>query len=263
MSAQSSWPNLFIVGTAKSGTTSLSRYLGEHPEIFMTHFKEPHFFSGHRPSRAPFVHDEGDYLRLFADARTRLRGEASPSYLWAEPAAARIKRVSPEAKILISLRDPVERSHSYYWHRVRRGLECRSFAAAVSDEFERGWPKERPSLGWHMKCAHDVRRFFELFGANVRVILFEELIRDVRRELEGVFAFLAVDPTHFDPDPRRKAQRVRGSAWPARSRSPGLGPNAAGRPSTRPLHTSLVDRAAPSRNAAKAADRRRNGEDPG
>lgn len=195
MSGESPWPNLFIVGTAKSGTTSLSRYLGEHPDVFMTYFKEPHFFSAHRPSGSPFVHDEAAYLRLFADARAPLRGEASPSYLWAEPAAARIKRVSPEAKILIALRDPVERAHSYYWHRVRRGLERRGFSAAVFDEFERGFPDKRPSYGWHMTCAQDVRRFFDLFGANVRIVVFEELIRDVARELAGVFAFLGVDPT--------------------------------------------------------------------
>ncbi|MDQ3821894.1 MAG: sulfotransferase [Actinomycetota bacterium] len=195
MSAAPSWPNLFVVGAARAGTTSLLRYLGEHPDVFMTRFKEPHFFSRHRPSLAPYVHDEAAYLRLFASARTPFRGEASTSYLWAEPAAARIERASPEAKILISVRDPVERSHSFYWHRVRRGLERRSFAAAVADELERGFPHERPSCGWHIRCAADLRRYLDVFGTNVRVIVFEELIRDVARELAGVFDFLGVDPT--------------------------------------------------------------------
>ena len=203
MSREAPWPNVFIVGTARSGTTSLLRYLGEHPDIFMTHFKEPHFFSRHRPSGAPFVHDEAAYLRLFAGASTPLRGEASPSYLWAEPAAGRIKRASPDAKILIALRDPVERSHSYYWNRVRRGLERRGFPAAVLEESARGFPSERPSYASHMRCADDVRRYFELFGSNVRVVVFEELVSDVARGLAGIFAFLGVDPTvatRIDPE---------------------------------------------------------------
>ena len=106
MSRPSPWPNLFIVGAAKGGTTSLWRCLAEHPEIFMSRLKEPHFFSRHQPPIYPTVHDEAAYLRLFAGARTRLRGEASPSYLWSEAAAARIERVSPDARILVALAEP-------------------------------------------------------------------------------------------------------------------------------------------------------------
>jgi hypothetical protein len=204
VSGESPWPNLFIVGAARAGTTSLWRYLGEHPEIFMTYFKEPNFFSGHRPARGPVVHDEAAYLRLFANARTPLRGEASPSYLWSEHAPARIKRVSPDAQIVITLRDPIERAQSSYWHRVRLGLERRSFSAAIAEEFERGFPAERPSYGWHTTCAHDVGRYLDLFGANVRVVVLEELIHDPARELAGLFAFLGVDPTvaeQIEPEP--------------------------------------------------------------
>jgi hypothetical protein len=194
VSSESPWPNLFVVGASRAGTTSLWRYLGEHPDVFMTYFKEPHFFSGHRPQPYPVVHDEDAYLRLFAQARAPLRGEASPSYLWAEPAAARIKRVSPEAKILIALRDPVERSHSLYWHRARVGLEPLSFAETVAEQLEPGYPAERATYVHRICCAGDVARYLRLFDANVRVIVFEELIQDVGRELAHVFAFLRVDP---------------------------------------------------------------------
>ncbi len=187
MHGQASWPNLFVVGAAKAGTTSLWRYLSAHPAIFMARVKEPHFFSQYDEGLFPVVHDEASYLRLFAHARTPLRGEASPSYLWNEAAAERIKRASPRAKILIALRDPVERMQALYWHRVRIGFERQSFA----DAFER----ESSLYARRGRCAADVRRFLRLFGPDVRVLVFEELVRDFRRELAAVFAFLGVDPT--------------------------------------------------------------------
>lgn len=203
MTSPSSWPNLFVVGAAKAGTTSLWRYLGQHPEIFMSRLKEPHFFSGYRPPIYPVVHDEAAYLRLFAAAATRLRGEASPSYLWSEAAATRIKRVSPDAKILIALRDPVERAHSLHAHVRRIGLERAGFAAAVAAELRSGSPPEGSEYVARSRYAADVARYRDLFGENVRVILFEELVADVGRELAGVFAFLGVDPgvaTRIEPE---------------------------------------------------------------
>jgi hypothetical protein len=191
VSSDPAWPNLFVVGAARAATTSLWRYLGQHPEIFMASVKEPHFFSAYRPPVYGGVYDEASYLRLFAGATTPLQGEASPSYLWSEVAAGRIERVSPDAKILIVLRDPVERAHSLFWHRWRLGLERASFAAAVSGELASS--KRSHYLG-RSRYATDVARFVSLFGVNVRVILFEELVSDVRRALAGVFDFLQVDP---------------------------------------------------------------------
>jgi Sulfotransferase family len=190
---ESPWPNLFVVGAARAGTTSLWRYLGEHPDIFMTSFKEPHFFSRHRPEPFPAVHDENAYLRLFARARAPLRGEASPSYLWAEEAAERIKDVSPDAKIVVSLRDPVERAYSLYWHHRRTGREHRGFDDVVAAELEltRGEHSEYLRRARH---AEHVRRYLRLFGPNVHVLVFEELVQDVRGQVAALFAFLGVDP---------------------------------------------------------------------
>jgi Sulfotransferase family len=198
VSPDSPWPNLFVVGAARSGTTSLWRYLGEHPDVFMTYFKEPHFFSRHRPGPFPVVHDEDAYLRLFARARAPLRGEASPSYLWSEHAAARIKDVSPDAKIVISLRDPVERSYSVYWNRFRTGRERRGFEAAVAAELEPGFPRKRSEYLWHLRYAEPVARYLRLFRTNVRVLVFEELVQDVRGHLAALFEFLGVDPGPAD-----------------------------------------------------------------
>jgi hypothetical protein len=193
VSRPSPWPNLFVAGAAKAGTTSLWRYLDEHPEIFMARVKEPHFFSRYSPPIYPVVHDEAAYLRLFAGARTPLRGEASPSYLWSELAPERIKRASPEAKIVIAVRDPVERLYSLYWQRVRVGLARVSFDDFVARGLEDD-PGADDSMYRRSRYTAGVRRFLDLFGDDVRVVVFEELTRDVPGELARLFAVLGVDP---------------------------------------------------------------------
>ena len=126
------WPNLFLVGAAKAGTTSVYDELARHPAIYMSPMKEPHYFSRIQPSpeRAaffPHVTDEDEYMALFDGVtEERLVGEASTSYLWDASAAERIQSVAPEASILIMLRNPVERAYSQYWNDVREGIEARS-----------------------------------------------------------------------------------------------------------------------------------------
>ena len=90
---------------------------------------------------------------------------------------------------MISLRDPVERAYSVYWHRARVGRERLRFADAVAAELEPDFPTERSEYLWHLRYAEDVARYLRLFGANVRVFVFEELVREVRRELVALFAF--------------------------------------------------------------------------
>jgi hypothetical protein len=183
------WPNLFIVGVAHAGTTSLWRNLGSHPEIWMSPVKEPNFFSGVRWPLNEEVHDEASYLRLFEPgASSRLRGEASCSYLWSTGVPARIRAVSPEARILISLRDPVERAHSSYWYSVRIGAESRSFPETIGAELA-GGPQSLIGASY----ARNVERYLDLFPRAVHVLFFEELIADPERETRKVFDFLGVD----------------------------------------------------------------------
>jgi hypothetical protein len=76
-------PDVFIVGAPKCGTTAMNHYLGQHPEIFMSKHKEPHFFGSDLVSRnSDFVRDKKEYLALFADVQSERRvGEASIWYL--------------------------------------------------------------------------------------------------------------------------------------------------------------------------------------
>jgi hypothetical protein len=196
--AEGEWPNLFLVGVLKGGTSSLAAYLDQHPDIFMSLVKEPHFFTGADPSQTRSVRDKRTYLKLFAGAQERVRGEASASYFTDSASPPAIKRASPEAKILVILRDPVERAYSHYLDMLRYGQESRSFAEAVEAELA----GERPagtepyvSRGFYVE---PLDRYLETFGENVHVLFLESMVRDPAPELREVFEFLQVDPDVAD-----------------------------------------------------------------
>jgi hypothetical protein len=199
-------PNFFIVGAAKAGTTSLYAYLTEHPEVFMSPRKEPHFFSlfEMRPEFDNFdppVRDPRAYQELFLGSEGRKAvGEASPSYLCDPDAAIRIKSAVQDAKIVISLRNPVQRAYSAYLMEYSAGRETLPFRQALeADErrTEKGWGVSfgYVELGLY---AEQVEHYLEVFGrGQVLVILFEDLIRETATVMQQVARFLDVDPARF------------------------------------------------------------------
>jgi len=107
------WPNFFIVGTGKAGTTSLYEYLKQVPGIFMSPEKEPNYFSHvaiHKDDPHRFmIRDKKKYLELFKNVKNeKIIGEATPTYFRDPNAAYLIHKVSPNAKILITLRNPID-----------------------------------------------------------------------------------------------------------------------------------------------------------
>jgi len=195
------WPNLFIIGAAKSGTTSLSYYLSQHPDVFMAAMKEPHFFSRVRPEgkfahAMPVISDQADYLRLFAEGTGfRYRGEASTSYLWSPEAAGRIAECVPEARIIAILREPIERLHSHYLNDMREGIEDRPIDRAIEEDF-------RAQGRWgvthlYVECgfySRQLERYLAAFPRHQLLVLFLDDLRDrVRPTLRRVFAFLDLD----------------------------------------------------------------------
>lgn len=184
------FPNLFVVGAMKAGTTTLHQVLSAHPEIFMSRVKEPKFFAFQRdktPFRGPgdpgnqrFFVDRRRYLRLFEGWRSeRYAGECSTIYLYREEAAENISENVADARIVIVLREPVERAHSNYLYAVQRGFEPEpSFRNAVSLEEVRiadGWGPL-----WHYKrkglYAGQVERYLRNFPPRqVFVGLFDDL----------------------------------------------------------------------------------------
>jgi hypothetical protein len=205
------WPNLFLVGAAKAGTTSLYEQLARHPAIYMSPMKEPHYFSRIRPAPErkaffPHVADEDEYLALFRGATTEeLLGEASTSYLWDQHAAERIKGMVPEARILIMLRDPVERAYSQYWNDVREGIERRSFLDALLEE-ERSGAGEWGVSSLHIDCgryAEQVERYLDRFGARVHVLFFEDFVGNEAHSIAAVHSFLGLRTSASGAAPRR------------------------------------------------------------
>ena len=197
------WPDFFIVGAAKAGTTSLFDSLAEHPQVFTPRVKEPHYFSAISPPPAkraffPSISDEREYLALFASARAdQVSGEASTSYLWDPEAAARIHAVAPRARIIAMLRDPVERAWSHYLNDVREGFERRSFADAIEQDAadpDGRWGDASlyVQLGFYTS---QLRRYLETFS-NTLVHFFEEFVRDVPGHLDRTCDFLGV--SRFD-----------------------------------------------------------------
>ena len=205
------WPNLFLVGAAKAGTTSLYRELARHPAIYMSPMKEPHFFSQIQPAPEreaffPHLTDEDEYLALFKGATSEeVRGEGSTSYLWDRQAAERIKSVVPEARVLIILRDPVDRAYSQYWNDVREGIERRSFLDALLEE-QRYGPGEWGVSSLLIDCglyAAQVERYLGHFGARVHVLFFEDFVRREASTIADVHSFLGMGSPTAGSAPRR------------------------------------------------------------
>jgi hypothetical protein len=198
------WPNLFVVGVARAGTSSLWDYLRQHPDVYMSSLKEPYFFSRIQMRHRPFPKDEDAYLALFAPGRTaHWRGEASTAYFWDEGSPHKIKSVSPDARIVISLRDPVARAYSGYWHAVQFAGERRSFLEAVRaelDSADKGGNGQRaayrgaPSYVAAGRYAAALERYAKMFGHHLHVLFFEEFVADPRGEMRKLFHFLEVDP---------------------------------------------------------------------
>ncbi len=184
------WPNFFIVGVAKAGTTSLASWLRQHPDVFIPSLKEPRYFSHDLadPGIHNVVRTKAAYLALFAKAQNyKARGEASTSYFthW-RYVPERIKKVIPEAKIIIILRDPVERAYSAYLMLVRGGRETLPFFEAVR--------KSPFASRYCTTYAEPIRKYLEVFGRErVLILMFEDLKKNPYGLLKDVARFLGID----------------------------------------------------------------------
>ncbi|MDU8913520.1 sulfotransferase [Aestuariicoccus sp. MJ-SS9] len=120
-------PDFFIIGAPKCGTTTLYEWLSSHPECFMP-TKEPGFFSQDiRSTRGSPTHipDLTSYCGIFVDcpANTKAIGEATPRYLYSDMALDAIKRLRPDARVIVCLRDPVDLAISFHNQKIIEGQE--------------------------------------------------------------------------------------------------------------------------------------------
>jgi len=208
-------PNFLLVGAARSGTTTTAATLSMHPEIYMSPIKEPKFFSSHFVSY-PFKGTGDDfvesfttktfeeYSRLFTAVKEEtVVGEASVENLYYyEKVIPLIKRYLGDVKILIVLRNPVERAYSAYQFHRRELREELSFEAALEKERER--MNDSHEFLWFYRDVgfyfRQVKAYLEAFP-RVKVLLYDDLRKNHRKFFREIFAFLEVD-TGFEAKER-------------------------------------------------------------
>ena len=191
-------PNFLIIGSQKAGTTSLYHVLKEHPQVFLPERKEVNYF---------FLQSEYDkgfenYLAHFEPAPPEALaiGEASPGYICHPLAPARIHRRLPEAKLILTVRHPVERAYSQYWDNRRSLSEHRTFEQSVVAALQATYHPEK--LGYFSRGTYIqyIHRYLEHFDRDqLLVLLFDDLHSDPHAFYRRVFEFLGVDPDFTTP----------------------------------------------------------------
>jgi hypothetical protein len=236
-------PNFFIVGAPKAGTTSLYAYLDQHPQIYMSPLKETHYFSLEvrpeniseewrphvaRNMRAIEEYLRGDmrekrfgglvtswedYLKLFRNVADEIAvGEASPHYLWSETAPHAIAARFPHARIIVNLRNPVDRAYSDYLHMVTDGAIHRSFREQIEANL-RCTDKQIGTAWPFLEYGHyheQLQRYLNEFPrSQIHISFYDDLERAPARLLSDLFAFLGVDPDFAaDISQRHNAPRI-------------------------------------------------------
>lgn len=201
-------PNFLIVGAAKCGTSSLDRYLSQHPEVFIPPKKEAHYYStisfperfrgpGDDGMNQYTIRDQHLYEDLFTGVRQeKAVGESSVFYLFYPGTAERIYADIPDAKIIIMLRNPIDRAFSAYMHLIRDEREHLDFGEALQNEERRKAMDYEPM--WLYKelglYSRQVKRYFDVFGeSQVKTVIFEEFVKDPQSTLVDLLNFLDVD----------------------------------------------------------------------
>lgn len=186
------WPNFFIVGAIRAATKSLYNYLGAHPSVYMCPIKEPSFFSDNGIDR---IGDKEKYLKLFDGVTDETAiGEATPHYLPDPTTPKRIHDIIPNARIIMMLRDPVERLFSDWFMRVNvwsdENHPLREVLAKAKAEAKGGIVRGYVRRGFYTE---QVQGYLDRFGpTQVRIMIFEELIRDPKPMTEETLRFLGV-----------------------------------------------------------------------
>lgn len=203
-------PNFIIIGAAKAGTTALYWYLAEHPDVFMSPVKETFYFAygvdaaGKLLYGDPDVHrfpvkTRAEYEALFTGANGATAvGEASPIYLECPQAAGRIRAVIPGARLICSLRHPVDRAYSDYLMYLRRRGRQLDPARDLTPSAE--WA--RPDSRWMEVSRYhgQLARYFELFPREqLHVVLSGDMRRQPTELVQGMYRFVGVDAS-FVPD---------------------------------------------------------------
>jgi hypothetical protein len=237
-------PDFLIIGAMRSGTSSLYDLLARHPQVQPAIKKEVHFFDlhpqwGENWYRAHFPRRAWVEKVRLGRGGSRITGESSPYYLFHPHAARRAARLVPTAKLIVTLRDPVNRAYSHYWHSVRLGYESAAFeraleaeAALLPEEVRKLEADEHYASAAHRNRSYLMRGLYAAqlarwlaYFPREQVIVLENgnFRRDFEYERGRLFAFLGLpdDPSlsldreinRAEYPPMRPATRARLQAY--------------------------------------------------
>ena len=182
-------PTFIIIGAAKAGTTSLWRYLKNHPDVYMCSPKEPNFFAYHQPWTLG-VEWYGSLFERGAGAKAI--GEASPAYSlypmypWVPK---RMHRIVPEVRLVYSIRNPIDRMISLYRHRIDVKQESKPIDEALSSD---------PLYLESSKYAMQIEQYLFYFDrSRLMVLSVDDLAARRQETLSTLFQFIGVDPSVF------------------------------------------------------------------
>ncbi|MEM6610972.1 MAG: tetratricopeptide repeat protein [Cyanobacteria bacterium P01_C01_bin.72] len=206
-------PDFIIAGASKSGTSSIYYYLSRHPQVLLSHKKELDFYWQHYQrgvdwylAHFPAITDRPDFLT----------GEASPNYLRFPQVAQRIKDTFPQTKIILLLRNPVDRAISWHYHKLNSGLTKLDLATAISTEIERlatltetqvintGYYNPDNIIG--SLYFYQIKPWIEVLGREQFLILkSEDFYLDPSQVMDQVFKFLDLPSCPLDNYPKVNA----------------------------------------------------------
>lgn len=205
-------PTFMIIGVAKAGTTSLYRYLEQHPQVFMCPIKGTNFF-GYEDARDWKWADEGkppalrhfkattleEYEAWFDEATDQIAiGESSPQYFRCPGAARRIHDCLPSVKLVASLRNPADRAFSGFMMRTRRGEPVESIYKELTAE------SSHVKEGFYYRR---LKRYFDVFPKEqLKIIIFEEFKKEPANLVLDLFEFVGVT-SEFVPDTSTRHNR--------------------------------------------------------
>lgn len=188
-------PNVFIVGAEKSGTTSLYTILAQNQDVASLDIMELNYIGNNKNTNYSIK----EYYSYFDHLEEKIRIDATPSYLWKKNAPGIIKKINPESKIIIILRDPVKRMFSAYNHLKRDGFINCSFRSAL--ELESSSEKYNHNLFRFKEASHykqHIERYLECFSSdNIKIIIFEEMINNWDETIIELCNFLNINRHKF------------------------------------------------------------------
>ncbi len=232
-------PTFLVVGANKGGTTSIYHYLKQHPEVYLSPIKEPHYFSKdidvqlfsrefaqnklqdigkyvngdmQQEYHAAFIREWNHYQKLFKHvASQKAIGELSTSYLYSKVAAQEIVNALGKIKIIICLRNPVERAWSHYRMNLWTGNSNQfDFLKALEADFDHH-PKVWGNAHLYVELGlyyEQVKRYIDLFGSDhVKIIFTEDMKQNATQVIKELYEFIGVEAS-FNPDTSTKYNEV-------------------------------------------------------